>query len=698
MGQLLFDRLDDFAEGFVTSVQSDVIPDNALPRMKNACLDSIGLGTAILSKRRGMSTMNATPVSGASAVIGNWAFFKRSGATLTQYHLLVSAAGRLDILAAAGTTSNISTSLTAGSYYPDFAEANNLAFLVNGQDLKKTNGLALYPFGFVTPTLAPTIAGGAAGNHTGTYEARVTFIHTRGTAVAESSAGPTSSQVTVAAKQLDWTSIPTGDAQVTGRKLYLRNTSTQANFYLVTTINDNTTTTYTDNLLDSALVTPGPDTAENNPPLSGQAYVEAHRSRLFTSDGTSLYYSKVDEVEAFDPDNVEPCNPDDGQRISALHSAHDVLMVFKTRSLYALYGDDPQSWTMRLIDPQIGCTSHRSVVTVEGLTYWWSEQGPMVWDGAGLPQAIGQERIAPTIGPDALAFGALSLVMADVDFPRQRLLFAVPEIGQTKATQILPYNYRLQKWEGTWDPLDVASLGVAYDDNSQPWLFVGGHSGQVFKWWNADHDGVDSGTTTGTFVAAGTSVTTVTDLTAAFLNTGGKLTERKVTILDSTHFPVGSTRQRITSNDATSFTLATAVTGLTNGATYTYIVGGPDFQVDTKWMNGGLPFHKKRFEFLHVQAKATASSITTYLDLAFDYNTSSGQSKSLTFITTAPDATWDASVWDAAAYGTQATVTKRLRVGRTGRSWRARFRNPYANQTLSLQRLGMTAEALTTKS
>ena len=115
-------------------------------------------------------------------------------------------------------------------------------------------------------------------------------------------------------------------------------------------------------------------------------------------------------------------------------------------------------------------------------------------------------------------------------------------------------------------------------------------------------------------------------------------------------------------------------------------------------MSGNLPFHKKRFEFFFVQAKATGSSVTNYLDLAFNYDTSSGQTKALTFVTDAPDATWDSSIWDSAAYGTQATVNKRLRVGRTGRVWRARFRNHYPSQTVTLQRLGMQSEALTTKS
>jgi hypothetical protein len=262
MGQLLFDKQDDWAEGFVSSAQSDVIPDNASPRMLNACLDSIGLGTAVVTKRRGMTVMNATPTTGSGAVIGNFAFFRRGGAALTQHHILISDTGRIDTLSTGGALTAVSTALTAGAHYPDYAEANNLAFIVNGEDAVKTNGTTAWTFGLTAPATAPTLAAGAAGNHNGDYEARVTFIHTRGTETAESSAGPTSSVVTIANTQIDWTAIPvSADAQVTGRRLYLRNTATQTNFYFITEIANNTATTYTSNLLDTALTVIGPDPA-----------------------------------------------------------------------------------------------------------------------------------------------------------------------------------------------------------------------------------------------------------------------------------------------------------------------------------------------------------------------------------------------------------------------------------------------------
>lgn len=683
-----------------TSVQADEVPENASPRGYNTALSSIGVGKAVMQKRRGMSTMNATAVTGSPDIIGQFEFRKLASGAFTNYHLLVSDTGRLDLLGTDGTLTAVSaTAFTSGTHFPSFATANNLAFVVNGQDRKKYDGSSLTNFGIAAPGTAPTLAdSGSGGNPDGTYEARVTFYNNNtGT---ESSAGPTSSTVTVVTNQINITSIPTSaDAQVTHRRVYIRNTATQANFYLAATIADNVTTSTTYNGLDSALITVGPDTAENDRPPSGIKYLAWHRSRMFAADDTALYYSKISKPENFDPDFTEPVNPNDGQKITGLHAAHDVVIVFKSQSMHALVGDAPDDWAIRLIDPDIGCVSHRSIVTIEGRTYFWSEQGPMMWDGEGKPVPIGLPLIASTISADNIAFGQLSQIAAVADLPRQRVMFAVPGVGQTRLTIILPFNYRLGVWESDkWDPMDVASFGVADDANGQPWVFLGNCAGQVFKWWNADNDGVAASTTmSGTFTASGTSVTTVTDAGATFDTTGAGLIERKVTILDSNGYQVGTTRPYISSNTATAFTMVSSVNGLTDGATYTYIIGGPAWEVDTVWEDNDMPFHKKRYEFLLVEALATSSTVTVSCDLAFNFDTSSGQTKGLTFTTTAPSAEWDSALWDSASYGTQAHVAVRKRVGRTGRVFRARFRNFYANQSVALLKVGMQAALQTPK-
>lgn len=127
---------------------------------------------------------------------------------------------------------------------------------------------------------AAAVAAGAAGNPNGTYDCQVTFVNAQGETL-----GGALVTIVVSGTQINWSSVPIGPAGTTARKLYrgpktvgegatltekvtvstgTTNTSTDTpstplteggpgNGRLVTTLSDNTTTTFTDNLTDAAL-------------------------------------------------------------------------------------------------------------------------------------------------------------------------------------------------------------------------------------------------------------------------------------------------------------------------------------------------------------------------------------------------------------------------------------------------------------
>lgn len=94
---------------------------------------------------------------------------------------------------------------------------------------------------------APTIADGGAGNVTGAMEYAVTFVTDGG----ETAIGATSNLINITTEDVDLTSIPIGGAGTIARKIYRRNNG--GPWLLVTTISNNSDTTYTDNALDAAL-------------------------------------------------------------------------------------------------------------------------------------------------------------------------------------------------------------------------------------------------------------------------------------------------------------------------------------------------------------------------------------------------------------------------------------------------------------
>jgi hypothetical protein len=137
-----------------------------------------------------------------------------------------------------------------------------------------------------TPPAAPVLAVGGAGNPNGTYRCQCTFLNASGETI-----GGAEAVITVVNQQISWSAIPLGPALTTARKLYrillsatniasgTGNLAEQARvdvgtsistadaaavtetasvvaigaLRLVTTLADNTTTTFTDNVADAAL-------------------------------------------------------------------------------------------------------------------------------------------------------------------------------------------------------------------------------------------------------------------------------------------------------------------------------------------------------------------------------------------------------------------------------------------------------------
>lgn len=688
----------------VTAKPPDELEQNESPRGRNSALYLVSGQKALVQKRKGASVFNDTPVSGSPAILGQLGFrkFAASG-SYTLYHLLVGNNGRLDVMSSGGTPAAADGSnpapFTSGDYYPDFAVASNLAFIVNSfGDAKKFDGTTVYNFGITRPTVGTmALADSAvAGVHNGTYEARVTYYNST-TGHESSISDSTTATVTVASKKINWSNIPvSSDPQVSARRLYLRNTSTMANFYLAATVSDNTATTAQTNISDTSLVTLGPDTSENDPPPTNMKYLATHLSRLFGSDGVSLFYSKVGFPEAWDPDFTEAVNANDSDQITAIHAAHEVLVIFKRTQMYALFGDSPDSWTIRQISADTGCTSYRSVKTIEGITYWWSLKGPMAWDGVGLPRPLGLPVIGPTIDSTAIAYSNLATIVAEVDQTNQRVMFALPTFGHTRNDFMLPFNYRLGVWESDrWNPFDVASMAAVEDENKIPWVMVGSHSGQLFKWWNATNDGIpNTSNTTGTITSHTT--TTLTDASATYPTTGGQLIDRFVYIVDPAQTNIQ--RLRITGNTATVLTIDSAIPidGTVTG--FTYYLGTIDWCWDTPWMDGGQPFMKKRYEYLYTQAYSQAGGVIITVELYLDYDEFNA-AKTTSLTTTNAGGIWGTSTFDSTAvWGYASTVQLRTRIGKTSKYWRARYRNLMPNNDVILTKIGMRSELLTDKS
>lgn len=704
MGQLVSQTWRNWHDGVITAVNTDEVPPTASPRGRNSALTRVGPGRALPAIRHGCTTVNETPISGSPVVHGQIEFKAYSTVTgaYTTYHLLVSDGGRLDYKDSSATTavfdSTAATPFSSGSYRPDAAVASNAAYICNGQasNNKKAyiNGgnRRVHNWGIDRPTVG-TMSGaaGAAGTPNGTYELRVSFGNSV-TGHESSNSDTASATVTVTNDRIDVSNIPvSADAQVDQRFIHVRNTATMTQFYRAATIANNTDTTATLEFDDADLITLAPDTAENDPPPTLHT-CEWHNSRMFGAgpdDPTKLVYSKLGKPEAFDPDAYELVNPIDGQSIVATHASHGVLVVFKTNSVWLLIGDDPASWELRVLSNETGCSSKQGIVTVRGRTYWWSEQGMASWDGVSARiELAAQELLQPSVDDEALNFTYLGNVVAAVDISNRRVMFAVPGTGETRNTLIIPYSFILERFEAEyWDPLDIASIATIDDGLGNPTVYIGGYTGQIFKWWDGFNDGVPSGTVTGTVTSA--TSTTLVDSTAAFVTTGGSLIGRYAYAIDSTSRVVQ--RRRITANTATELTITPAWT-YTPNTTYTYVVGGINFSWDTNAEDFTAPFASKRLRKIFIQVSVDNNDTTIYVDLIRDQAATVSTTRS--FTVDSGGAIYGVSIYGVDRYGGGRAQSVQSWLSTMANAGTLRVRVLHANKSMILYKLGLTGELL----
>lgn len=687
-----------FREGVHTSAEGDLIPEDALKRARNAAWMSIGDDTAVIRKRRGSRVLNTTAWESGAIIGQHWYRRLEDSGVYSSYHLLVSEGGSLGLLSPAG---NITTfaGVTLGVGVPVLLTANNLAFLVNGSDIQagaqsysgvKFDGTSWTRIGIVRPD-TPTAVPSGAGSMTGEYEVALTYYNEN---TGHESSRSDSVVVTLSSNALLVSWAPPPDAQVTHVRVQLRKNTISINFYRAAEIAVGTYSTSLDidNDAYNALILLSPDTNDNDPPPAGIKYLAWHRGRLFAADDSALYYSQFALPEGFDPEAFELVYPDDGQRITGLFVAHDVLIILKEAATYALIGDGPNDWVIRLISNSIGSVSHNSVVSADGLTYWWSERGPVSWDGQLDPLPIGTPMISADLSAEAINYSKLHLISGVVDSQQERIIWSVPGVGSSRPNLLYPYHFRLERWEGLWDPFDIASMVVADDTNGIPWIYLGGYNGRVYRFWDADADGVYSGTVQNVFAATGSSMSVIP---APGLDTTVGLGGLYAVFIDGqTGEYLG--RYRIASNTANTMTLTTALVGIATGQIVRVFIGSPDFQVDTKWFDEGRPFWKKRYEYFYLQAKTPGTS-DIYADFAYNFDEITLDPRVLSITGGGSTAIWDESLWDVATWSATTPANKRVRVARTGRVWRVRLRHHDTNRPLFLLKAGMRGELLTDK-
>lgn len=373
-----------FDGGINTKFEKSIINDNESPDCQNVVFANGAVGT-----REGTSKVNTSAIG---SFVGDGLYTRKdnSGA-----ETMVAFAGGSAWTLAGTTFSTIASAqsvFTAGVRVATTQYQNHM-FIGNGYVIPyKYNGTDFTRHGVYPPTDTSTVATSSAGTLTGDYRYKVAYVNSQSVV---GDVGPSTATHTAATTRVYITSIPVAPQSfgVSSRRIY-RTEAGGSTYKLLTTLNDNTTTVYEDNISDSALGAAAP-TDNGVPPLYG--VVCYHRNRIFCNDPSNpnyVVYSDLNEPYTFQSTNFSRFGDNTTDIVRAIAVNGENLAIFGDMSIELIYmpDSDDANWVPIKVKSEFGCKSPFGIVPYNnGLLFPAVQNGKFV----GFAHLIG-DAIAPS--------------------------------------------------------------------------------------------------------------------------------------------------------------------------------------------------------------------------------------------------------------------------------------------------------------
>lgn len=338
-GVILFDG------GLDTKFEKSILPDNESTDCANVVFTNGAVAT-----RPGTTKFNTTTVG---AFVCDGIYTRRDD---TGQETMIAFHGGSARYVAGSTFSTIPSAqsvFTAGIRVAATQYRSNM-FMGNGGVIPyKYNGTDFTRHGVYAPTNTASALTGGVGLVKGTVSYQLTYLNSY---LVESDVSTAITINAAASSVVSLTSLPLAPQSwgVSSRRLYR---SSGATYNLITTISDNTTTTYTDT---AAAGTASAPTDHGVPPKYSVCIY--HANRLFVNDAANpnyVWYSELDEPFTFPSTNFFKIGDASSDLVKAFGVYDNALVVFCENSQWINYmttSDDTQ-WSQVRIRSTFGSKS-----------------------------------------------------------------------------------------------------------------------------------------------------------------------------------------------------------------------------------------------------------------------------------------------------------------------------------------------------
>lgn len=343
------------------------------------------------------------------------------------------------------------------------------------------------------PGTTATVADGGAGNLSGEYRYKVTFaIIDSGDVLTESPFSTSTAPITVSSRQVSLSAIPTSlTAGVNARRIY-RTTNGGVDYFLLTTLNDNSTTVYVDNTSDYDLaLLPTADDLGNPPGSDGNDYFRllvAWKDRLWgspNSDPDLVYFSENRKVWGWAPVNSITVKPvgQDLYGVTAFMARRDDLLIGRRRALWMLRGTGPADFTMIQVAEGVGPIGQDCAIVTRDTAYFLAEDGLYEYGPEGLKN-LARDDVYEWFTTDE-TFERVNFPSAFLAHdPRVDVLhLLLPAAGGSTLNRWVTYDIRRKYWLGPHktDAATPTSQGVMDDPSGTPVMFLGTSAGDLLQ-------------------------------------------------------------------------------------------------------------------------------------------------------------------------------------------------------------------------